>query len=116
MASEITLRSCSSKWVNNHMEVNDWPNGMEVAGANTTKAFMANKFTITMVIYRYWVHFLKSLNAPKHCSKAYVYFLTSMNYDAKTARISLFYFLTSINSAVKLLEYTSHKKRMSPVR
>ena len=47
------------------MEVNDWPNGMEVVGENTTKAFMANKFTITMVIYQYWVHFFKELECAK---------------------------------------------------
>ena len=41
MASEITLRSCSSKWVNNQMEVNDRPMKSGGDGANTTKALMA---------------------------------------------------------------------------
>ena len=44
-------------------------------GANTTKAFMADEVTFTKVIYREMIHFLMSLNL----LKAYVYFLTSMN-------------------------------------
>ena len=68
------------------------------------RLFMANKFTITMVIYRdRFIFYLTSLNAPKHCSILCLFF-NEHELCAKTARISLFYFLTSINSVVKLLE------------
>ena len=49
---EITLRSCSSKWVNNHMEVNDRPMEKWRWWAKTTKALMAVVATFTVVIYQ----------------------------------------------------------------
>ena len=49
---EITLRSCCSKWVNSHMEVNDRPMKSGGDGANTTKALMADDITFKVVIYR----------------------------------------------------------------
>ena len=72
------------------MGVNDRPNEMEVMDENTTKAFKAYKFTIAMVIYR--DRFI---------------FLMSLNFGGKTL-LTLFYFLTSINSVVKLLDSWSN--------
>jgi hypothetical protein len=102
MASEITLRSCSSKWVNNHMEVNDRPNERSGGdGANTTKALIWLKGYIHNGYLP--VHFLMSLNAGGNICSSYVYFLTSMNSAFKTAR-SCVYFLTSDVYFLKLLD------------
>ena len=102
MASEITLRSCSSKWVNNQMEVNDRPMKSGGDGANTTKALMADNVTFTVVIYRRVVHFLTSLNAEKHCSILCLFF-NEHELCAKTARFYV-YFLTSMNYTLKMLD------------
>ena len=64
---------------------------------------MADNVTFTVVIYRKIVHFLTSLNAEKHYSILCLFF-NEHELCAKTARISLFYFLTSIDSVVKLLD------------
>ena len=87
------------------------------------RLFMADNFTITEVIYRNrFIFYLKmSLNSGgniSHCfylffnehedrvktARILRLFFNEHELYAKTARISLFYFLTSINSAVKLLD------------
>ena len=68
------------------MGVNDRPNEMEVMDENTTKAFKAYKFTIAMVIGS---------------------FFNELELWRKTL-LTLFYFLTSINSVVKLLDSWSN--------
>jgi hypothetical protein len=76
------------------MEVNDRPNEMEVAGANTTKAFMANKFTITMVIYRNrFIFYLKmSLNSGGNIAHCLYLFFNEHEDRVKTARILRLFF------------------------
>ena len=67
------------------MRVNDRPNEMEVMDENTTKAFKADKFTIAMVIYR----------------DRFIFNELELWWKLL---LTLFYFLMSINSAVKLLD------------
>ena len=78
---------------------------VEVAGANTTKAFMADKFTITAVIYRdRFIFYLKmSLNSGGNIDHCFIYFLTSMKTALKLLG-SCVYFLTGMNFMLKLLE------------
>ena len=63
MANRITLRRCSSKGVNNQVEVNDRPIQRGGDDENTTKASKSDDNTFMMVIYRKMVNFLMSLNA-----------------------------------------------------
>ena len=72
---------------------------MESGGdsANTTKAFMADGFTISngyLPVHFFWM----SLNSGGSLLTAYVYFLTSMNSALKLLG-SCVYFLTSMNFA-----------------
>jgi len=61
MANGITLHSCSSKGVNNQMEVNDRLKKSGGDGKNTTRAQKDDDNAFTMVIYQKLVHFFTEL-------------------------------------------------------
>ena len=86
MANRITLRSCSSKGVNNQMEVNDRPIQSGGDDENTTKASKAEDNTFTMVIYRKLVHFLMSLNSGGTFAHCLCLFFNELELRVKTAR------------------------------
>ena len=81
MANRITLHSCSSKGVNNQMEVNDRPIQSGGDDENTTKALKAE------VLHSRWLFTCSFFNELKHGEKhllmTYVYFLTSLYYALK---------------------------------
>jgi len=81
MANMITLRSCSSKGVNNQMEVNDEPMQSGGDDENTTKALNAE------ILHSRWLFTCSFFNelkcGEKHLLMTYVYFLTSLNYVLK---------------------------------
>jgi len=81
MANRITLRSCSSKGVNNQMEVNDRPIQSGGDDENTTKDLKAE------VLHSRWLFTYSFFNeikrGEKHFLMTYVYFLTSLNYVLK---------------------------------
>ena len=88
MANRITLRSCSSKRVNNQMEVNDQPIQSGGYDENTTKASKVDDNTFTKVIYRKMVHFLMSLNSGGTFSHCLCLFFNKLEFYVKTARSS----------------------------
>ena len=92
MASEITLRSCSSKWVNNQMEVNDWPMKKWRWWCKHDQGFNGWSTTFTMVIYQGIVHFLTSLNAGGNICSILCLFFNEHELCAKTARILRLFF------------------------
>ena len=84
------------------MEVNDRPNGMEVAGAKHDQGFLWLINLRSQWLFTGVCSFFNELECSILCL-----FFNEHELCAKTARISLFYFLTSINSAVKLLDIPS---------
>jgi len=62
MANRITLRSCSSKRVNNHMEVNDWPIQSGSDDENTTKALKAEVIHSRRLFIGIWFIFYFKMN------------------------------------------------------
>ena len=88
MANRITLRSCSSKVVNNRMEVNDRPKQSGGDDENMTRASKADQNTFTMVIYRKFVHFLMSLNSGGTFSHFLCLFFNEHEFRVKTTRSS----------------------------
>ena len=73
------------------MEVNDRPTQSGGDDENTTKASKANDNAFMMVIYRKLVHFLMNELKlwGKHLLIAYVYFLTSMKSALKLLDITV---------------------------
>jgi hypothetical protein len=86
MANRITLRSCSSKGVNNQMEVNDRLKKSGGDDENTTKASKADDNAFTMVIYRKLVHFLMSLNSGGTFAHCLGLFFNELELCIKTAQ------------------------------
>ena len=88
MANRITHRSCSSKGVNNQMEVNDWLKQSGGDGKNTTRAQKTDDNSFTMVIYRGLVHFLMSLNSGGTFAHCLCLFFNELEFRIKTTRSS----------------------------
>lgn len=88
MDNRITLRSYSSKWVNNQMEVNDRPKHNGGDDENTIKASEADDNAFTMVIYRKLVHFLMSLNSGGNIFSLLMLIFNELELHVKTARSS----------------------------
>ena len=86
MANRITLLNCSSKGVNNQVEVNDRLIQSGGDDENTTKASKADDNAFTMVIYRKLVHFLMSLNSGGTFSHYLCLFFNELEFRVKTAR------------------------------
>ena len=83
----ITLRSCSSKWVNNQMEVNDRPIQSGGEWLEHDQGFKGWSTTFTMVIYQKLVHFLMSLNSGGTCAHCLCLFFNEHEVRIKTARL-----------------------------
>ena len=93
MANMITLRSCSSKWVNNQMEVNDRPMQKWRWWCKThPRLFEAEKIIFTTVFYRRLVHFLMSLNSGGTCAHCLYLFFNEHEVHIKTARLIQSYY------------------------
>lgn len=84
---EITLRSCSSKEVNNQVEVNDRPNEEWRWWPNTTRALDG------------WLINDHNGYSPVH------FFWMSLNSKGKLAHRFTFYFLKSMNCVPKLVTF-----------
>ena len=99
---EITLRSCFSKEVNTQMEVNDRPNERWRWWMKTRSRFLwLMNLRSQKVIYRFiFFHELELWG--KHLLTLF-YFLTSINSGLKLLEFRV-YFLTSMNYILKLLD------------
>jgi len=85
MVNRITLRSYSSKGVNNQMEVNDRPMQSGGDDENMTKALK------TEILHSRWLFTCSFFNelkrGEKHLIMTYVYFFNELELCAKTGRL-----------------------------
>ena len=83
----ITLRSCSSKWVNNQMEVNDRPIQSGGDDENTTKALKAEVIHSRWLFTRIWFifYFKMSLNSGGTYAHCLCLFFNELEVCVKTS-------------------------------